>query len=67
MAFVAEEVKVKLGPLTVLSTHAQVDTAGGSQAELKALYAHCVELLSAFLARGLTSQFRARPKRFDMS
>ena len=47
MAFVAEEVKVKLGPLTVLSTHAQVDTAGGSQAELKALYAHCVELLSA--------------------
>jgi hypothetical protein len=47
MAFVAEEVKVKLGPLTVLSAHAQVNTAGGSQAQLKALYAHCTDILSA--------------------
>jgi hypothetical protein len=47
MAFVAGEVKVKLGPLTVLSTHAQVDNVGGSQAQLKALYAHCATILGA--------------------
>ncbi len=47
MAFVSEEVKVKLGPLSVLSTHAEVDTAGASQAQLKALHAHCAKILSA--------------------
>jgi hypothetical protein len=47
MTFIGEEVKIKLGPLTVLSTHAQVDNAGGTQAQLQALYAHCAEVLSA--------------------
>jgi thymidylate synthase len=49
MAFVAEEVKVKLGPLSVLSTHAKVDAAGASQAHLKALHAHCAKILSLSL------------------
>ena len=47
MAFVADEAKVKLGPLSVLSTHAQVDAAGASQAQLKALHAQCANILSA--------------------
>jgi len=47
MAFVADEAKVKLGPLSVLSTHAQVDAAGASQAQLKALHAQCATILSA--------------------
>jgi hypothetical protein len=47
MAFVAEEVKVKLGPLSVLSTHAQVDAIGANQAQLKALHAQCAMILSA--------------------
>ena len=46
MAFVSEEVKVKLGPLSVLSTHAEVDTADASQAQLKALHAHCAKILT---------------------
>lgn len=46
MAFVAEEAKIKLGPLSVLSTHAHVDTAGATQAQLKALHAQCAEILS---------------------
>jgi thymidylate synthase len=46
MAFVADEVKVKLGPLSVLSTHAQVDTAGATQAQIKALYSQCAEILA---------------------
>ncbi|MET4323810.1 hypothetical protein [Bradyrhizobium sp. RT5a] len=41
MAFVADEVKVKLGPLSVLSTHAQIDSAGATQEQIKALYAQC--------------------------
>jgi hypothetical protein len=47
MAFVADEAKVNLGPLSVLSTHAQVDAAGATQAQLKALHARCTEILSA--------------------
>jgi thymidylate synthase len=47
MAFVAEEARVKLGPLSVLSTHAHVDAAGASQAQLKALHAQCARILSA--------------------
>src|ERR1700730_8444742 len=47
MAFIGEEVKIKLGPLTVLSTHAQVDNAGGTQAQLKALHARWATILSA--------------------
>jgi hypothetical protein len=47
MAFVAGEAKVKLGPLSVLSTHAQVDAAGASQAQLQALHVQCATILSA--------------------
>ncbi len=46
MAFVAAEAGVRVGPLSVLSTHAEVDTAGGSRDELKALHALCGELLA---------------------
>jgi hypothetical protein len=47
MAFVAEEAKVKLGPLSVLSTHAQVDAVGASQAQVKELHVQCTKILSA--------------------
>jgi thymidylate synthase len=47
MAFVAEEVKVNLGPLSLLSTHAQIDTAGATQEQIKALYSQCAEILAA--------------------
>ena len=47
MAFVAEGAKVKLGPLSVLSTHAQIDAVGASQAQVKALHAQCAKILSA--------------------
>ncbi len=46
MAFVAAEANVKLGPLSVLSTHAQIDTAGATQAQLKALHAQCAGILN---------------------
>jgi hypothetical protein len=46
MAFVADEANVQLGPLSVLSTHAQVDAVGATQARLKALHAHCAEILN---------------------
>jgi hypothetical protein len=49
MAFVAEEAKVELGGLSVLSTHAKVDTAGASQAQLKELHAGCAKILSSSL------------------
>jgi len=45
MSFVAAEAGVRVGPLSVLSTHAEVDTAGGSRDELKALHALCAALL----------------------
>jgi hypothetical protein len=47
LAFVAEEANVKLGPLSVLSTHAQVDAVGTSQAQLQALHAQCATILRA--------------------
>lgn len=47
MAFVAGEVNVKVGELTILSTHAEVETAGASQAQLKALHTICGQLLEA--------------------
>lgn len=46
MAFVADEAGVRVGPLSIMSTHAEVDAAGASQAQLKALHARC----AAFLA-----------------
>ena len=45
MSFVAAEAGVRVGPLSVLSTHAEVDTAGASREELKALHARCAALL----------------------
>ena len=50
LAFVGDEVGVTTGPLTVLSTHAQVDAAGASQAELKALHAQCGVILGVTAA-----------------
>lgn len=47
MAFVADEVKVEVGPLSVLSTHAQIDSAGATQEQIKALYAQCETILAA--------------------
>lgn len=47
MSFVASEAGVRVGSLSVLSTHAEVDTAGASRDELKALHARCAALLGA--------------------
>jgi thymidylate synthase len=47
MSFVATEAGIHVGSLSVLSTHAEVDTAGGSRPELKALHARCASLLGA--------------------
>ncbi|MER8568029.1 hypothetical protein NKH85_18920 [Mesorhizobium sp. M0924] len=47
MAFVADETKVELGPLSILSTHAQIDTAGATQDQIKALYAQCETIQAA--------------------
>lgn len=41
MQFVADETGTTVGPMTVLSTHAEIDTGGGTQAELKNLHARC--------------------------
>jgi hypothetical protein len=46
MAFVADEVQVQLGPLSVLSTHAHVDATGATQTQLKALHAQCAKILA---------------------
>lgn len=45
MAFVAGEANVEVGELTILSTHAEVETAGATQAQLKALHAACAQML----------------------
>jgi hypothetical protein len=47
MAFVGHEADVGVGPLSILSTHAEVDAAGATQAELKALHAQCAKILDA--------------------
>ena len=47
MSFVASEAGVRVGSLSVLSTHAEVDTAGASRDELKALHARCASLFGA--------------------
>jgi thymidylate synthase len=47
MRFVADEAGVPVGQLSVLSTHAEVDAAGGTQAQLKALHDKCAEILTA--------------------
>jgi thymidylate synthase len=47
MQFVADETGLTVGPLSILSTHAEVETGGASRAELKALHARCASLLAA--------------------
>jgi thymidylate synthase len=47
MSFVATEAGVDVGTLSVLSTHAEVDTAGAGRSELKALHARCTSLIGA--------------------
>jgi hypothetical protein len=46
MQFVADQAKVTVGELSILSTHAEVDTGGATQAELKALHARCDAILA---------------------
>jgi thymidylate synthase len=41
MAFVAREIGAKVGSLTVLSTHAQIDTSKANREEIKALLDKC--------------------------
>lgn len=45
MQFVADQAKVTVGELSILSTHAEVDTGGATRGELKALHARCAVLL----------------------
>lgn len=46
MQFVAREAGVTVGSLSILSTHAEVDTGGASQRELKALHTRCASILT---------------------
>lgn len=46
MAFVAAEVGITVGPLSVLSTHAHVDAAAATQAQLRELHAKCAAILT---------------------
>jgi hypothetical protein len=41
MRFVAREAKVKVGALTVISTHAEVDNPAASRSDIKRLIAEC--------------------------
>jgi thymidylate synthase len=47
MHFIAMEANIEVGQLSVVSTHAQVDPAGGTQQQLKALHSQCVEVYQA--------------------
>jgi thymidylate synthase len=47
MQFVADETGTTVGPLTILSTHAEIDTGGGTQADLRDLHARCATILAA--------------------
>jgi hypothetical protein len=47
MQFVADETGTTVGPLTILSTHAEIDTGGATQSELKDLHARCAAILAA--------------------
>jgi hypothetical protein len=48
MAFVAQEGRVALGPLTVLSTHAEIDQPGGTKrSEIAGLLARCAQARAA--------------------
>lgn len=46
MQFVADETGATVGPLSILSTHAAVDTGGATQVQLKALHARCAAILA---------------------
>lgn len=46
MAFVADQANIKLGSLSVLSTHAKIDAMGASQAQLKALHRQCAKIFA---------------------
>ncbi len=46
LQFVAEETGTTVGPLTILSTHAEIDTGGGAQDDLKNLHARCAAILA---------------------
>lgn len=46
MAFVASEVKVVTGTLTIVSTHAEVDAAGGTRTSLSSLHKRCTDILA---------------------
>jgi hypothetical protein len=46
MQFVAGETGLTVGPMSILSTHAVVDTGGATQAQLKALHARCTVILA---------------------
>ena len=46
LQFVAEETGTTVGPLTILSTHAEIDTGGGAQDDLKNLHARCAAVLA---------------------
>lgn len=50
MEFVAAETKTKVGHLVVHSTHAQIDTMGGTLGEVKALLEECQQLNNAVKA-----------------
>ncbi|MBD8689555.1 MULTISPECIES: hypothetical protein [unclassified Rhizobium] len=45
MSFVADETGLTCGPLTVLSTHAEVDKGGGLQSDLRELHQACAAFL----------------------
>jgi hypothetical protein len=47
MAFVAHETGAKVGSLTILSTHAEIDTAKASRKEIKALLDRCANPAAA--------------------
>ena len=60
MQFVADEAGLTVGPLSILSTHAVVDTGGANQAALKALHARCAAILATRVThRGLTDTARS--------
>lgn len=50
LAFVAKEGGVGIGPLTVVSTHAEIDTAKWTRGELQQLFARCDHASSRLLA-----------------
>ena len=46
MRFIADETGATVGPLSILSTHAVVDTGSSTQSQLRTLHANCVTILA---------------------